>query len=97
MSVHDCFFTDWNPTIPSDLKSSVVALLSENLLPKHWVELDPDVVNSIAQVGVRDSLTATPSVLKDFYERFSLKCWKRVALKALIETELFCMCWIFAW
>ena len=49
VSVHDCFFTDWNPTDPSDLKSSVVAV--ENLLPKHWVELDPDVVNSIAQVG----------------------------------------------
>ena len=50
VSVHDCFFTDWNLTDPSDLKSSVVALLSENLLPKHWVELDTDVVSSIAPV-----------------------------------------------
>ncbi|XP_071785309.1 sacsin-like [Asterias amurensis] len=51
VAVQDCFFTKWSQSDSEDLKSSVITLLRQELHPKGWVELNPDVVSSIANVG----------------------------------------------
>ncbi|XP_033645532.1 LOW QUALITY PROTEIN: sacsin-like [Asterias rubens] len=51
VAVQDCFFTEWSQSDSEDLKSSVITLLRQKLHAKSWVELNSDVVSSIANVG----------------------------------------------
>ncbi|XP_022079700.1 sacsin-like [Acanthaster planci] len=49
VSVHECFFTNWSPNDPEDLKRSIKTLLNKDQYPKQCVELEKDVVSSIKQ------------------------------------------------
>ncbi|XP_071785165.1 sacsin-like [Asterias amurensis] len=48
VTVNGCFFTEWDQSDSEVLKASVITLLRQKLYPRSWVELEPDVLSSIA-------------------------------------------------